>query len=147
MLDYDPVTGVFTWKVMLSPKALVGTTAGSEYDTGYIIISIDGVKYGAHNLAWLYVYGELAMTDHKNDIKNDNRIDNLQKATYSQNNHKKYSYNPLGVKGVRFRSGLYEANIRIDGRITCLGKFNTAEEAGKAYQEAAQLHYGEFACG
>lgn len=145
LLSYDEITGVFRWKVSLSPKAPVGQIAGSEYVNGYIFICIGGTRHGAHALAWLYVHGELTLVDHKNRIRNDNAIANLRPATYSKNNHNKYSYNPLGRRGVRFRSGKYEANIRINGIVTRLGFYATLEEAAKAYEEAARTYFGEFA--
>ena len=144
LLDYDPETGIFKWKKFMSSKAPIGGIAGTEYTNGYVLICIRGRRYGAHALAWFYVYGELTLVDHKDNQRYNNALSNLQKVTTSQNNHKKYTYNPLGIKGVRFRSGKYEANIRIEGRITCLGKFNTPEEAGQAYQDAARQYFGEL---
>lgn len=85
------------------------------------------------------------MPDHKDDMPWNNAIDNLHPATFSQNNHKKYTYNPHGHKGVRFRSGCYEAHIRIDGVVTRIYKGNSLEEAANAYKTAAREHFGEFA--
>lgn len=147
LLDYDPITGDFIWKVALSAKIRVGDFAGSIDSKGYIKICIGGIRYGAHALAWLYIYGELTMVDHEDNIPSNNAIGNLRKASYSQNNHRRLMYNPLGHIGVRYRSGAYEAHIRIEGIITRIGKYDTVEEAAIAYKEAAKKHFGDFANG
>lgn len=146
VLDYDPLTGIFTWKVSLGSKGKVGQVAGSTGDNnkGYIIIGIDGERYGAHQLAWFYIHGVVVMIDHKDGKPANNPIDNLQPSTYEQNNRKKYNHNPLGYKGVRFRYGKFHAHIRINGIITRIGSYDTAWEAGEAYATAANEIYGTF---
>lgn len=143
-LRYDPETGVFTWLINQG-KARAGDEAGSIDSKGYIKISVCGHRHGAHQLAWLYMYGKLAMIDHKDNVPHNNKLSNLRKATYSQNNHKRQLYNPLGHTGVRFRSGKYQAHIRINGVITRIGAYDTLEEASGAYKKAAIKYFGEFA--
>jgi hypothetical protein len=61
ILEYDPVSGVFVWKVKTAKKIAVGSEAGVIKPVGsgvYRYIAIDGERYLAHRLAWLYVYGE-----------------------------------------------------------------------------------------
>jgi Recombination endonuclease VII/HNH endonuclease len=57
VLDYDPETGVFTWKVLLSKNVPVGSRAGRVWGRRYRFIGIDRKSYLASRLAWLYVYG------------------------------------------------------------------------------------------
>jgi hypothetical protein len=87
VLDYDADTGIFTWRVRLSPKGHPGTRAGSVKPDGYRKIGIDGVQHSEHRLAWLYHYGTEPppFLDHRNTLKDDNRIANLRPATMSQN--------------------------------------------------------------
>jgi hypothetical protein len=40
----------------------------------------------------------------------------------------------------------YVAQINIDGKRKWLGARSTAVKAAVLYQEAAKIHYGEFAC-
>jgi len=85
------------------------------------------------------------MLDHKNGCSYNNAIDNLQEVTYEQNNRKKFAYNPTGFKGVRqCPNGNFRASIRINGRITGLGTYRTAKEAGEAYAAKARELSGNF---
>ena len=62
LLDYDPATGVFTWKVARSNRVKVGSRAGVFHKVwpGYITFKLNTVVYYAHRLAWLYAHGEMA---------------------------------------------------------------------------------------
>lgn len=149
-LIYNSETGVFTWKKGRGPVK-AGSTAGRLHNQGYIRIAIDYKDYLAHRLAWLYVYGEWPKNeiDHINGVKTDNRIINLRQATREENcrNVKVHKRNRLGIKGVSERIDCrlrFVANIRINGLVTCLGHYETAEEAKAAYDKAALEHFGEF---
>lgn len=87
--------------------------------------------------------------DHRDRNTLDNRRQNLRYCTKAQNaqNSKIRSDNTTGKKGVSFRKeyGTYRATIRISGRGVHLGTYDTAEGAAKAYDDAARLHFGEFA--
>lgn len=146
VLDYDADTGIFTWLIALSPNGQPGTRAGSLKVDGYRKIGIDGIQHSEHRLAWLYHYGvePPPFLDHRNTLKDDNRIANLRPATSSQN---AMNRNPRQrFKGVRFQAGRYHASIRPGGagERLYLGSFATAEGAHAAYcNKAAELH-GEF---
>ena len=147
VLNYDPETGLFTWKItrQRSPK---GQIAGSETDKGYIRIEIYGKSYAAHKLAWFYIYGEWPnLLDHKNQIKGDNRISNLRLATVQQNNRNRDAQinNMLGVKGVGIHNRKYRARIRVNGTLIHLGSYRTIEEAVNARRNAEKIYFGEFA--
>lgn len=147
VLHYDPDTGIFTWRVRLSPRGNPGTRAGMVKTDGHRKIGIDGVQHFEHRLAWLYHYGvpPTGDLDHKNTVKFDNRIGNLRPATAVQN---AFNRNPrTRFKGVKFQRGRYHASIRTGGKTgkrLYLGGFATAEEAHAAYcSKAVELH-GEF---
>ena len=88
VLDYDPKTGLFHWRIDRGGrKARIGALAGSFDATGYIQIMIDGKNYKAHRLAWLYVTGNwpIGDIDHLNGERANNRWSNLREATKSIN--------------------------------------------------------------
>lgn len=135
-LDYHPETGEFYWRVGGHGRT-VGNRTG-QFDGRYIMIQLDGRKYYAHRLAWLYVHGTWPETDvdHINENKTDNRLSNLRVATRGQNmlnitgpaKHNRFS----GVRGVSPRRGRWRATI--SGRH--LGDFDTIEEAAAAREAA-----------
>lgn len=162
ILDYDPETGIFTWKrrTDLPPmangwnKRMVGARAGRISTMGHRQIGIDGTLYLAHRLAWLYVYGTPPkyQIDHINAVRDDNGIANLRESDQAQNQHNRSATAgrklPKGVRQpVRLLSGKlrYRANIVVSRKIIGLGSYDSAEEAHAAYLAAAKLHFGEFA--
>lgn len=146
-LDYDPKTGLFTFRKKKGGMP-PGSVAGYVQKDGYVAISINGIQYKAHRLAWLYVHGKFPQRhlDHINMKKDDNRLDNLREATRSQNhmNRKAYSNNKLGVKGVHMCGRRFRALIKKDGKQICLGVYAKLEDARAAYNKAAELMHGEF---
>lgn len=141
-LTYDPETGIFTGKD--------GAVLGYDSVKGYLYISVNGDRFFAHRLAWLYVHGEMpkATIDHRNHDKQDNRIANLRDATAADNQrHRRGMVNkPLQLKGVRLhRSGAFQARITYEGARRSLGTYETADEAAHAYNKAAIDVFGEFA--
>lgn len=149
VLDYNPETGVLTWRKMLSPRGVVGQTAGRVSKAGYLLVGIDGVYYLGHHLAWLHFYGEPPKSglDHRNLDKLGNSITNLREATARQNAINRAPRNKHGFKGVSYQtcSGKFKAAIRHGDRRLFLGEFDTPEEAGRAYAEKATELHGEFA--
>ena len=153
VLDYDPSTGIFRWKIIIGCNAsrhCPGDVAGAPRGPGsYVQIGIDRHRYYAHRLAWFYTYGVWPpKLDHKDLNKQNNRIKNLRLATTSQNgaNRVAQKNNRLGLKGVRKHNTpgpCYSARVMGEH----LGCFKSAEEAHQAYIEAASKKYGEFVRG
>lgn len=88
--------------------------------------------------------------DHQDGNTLNNRRYNLRPATRSQNsvNRKLNRNNTSGVKGAYFRPkvGLWESWAHLGGpKQKYLGRYKTAEEAGRAYDEAVINYYGEYA--
>ena len=149
VLNYDAATGVFVWKRALGRRIRVGSLAGTiNPDTGYRIIAIDRRLYPAHRLAWLYEHGQWpsGALDHKNRIRDDNRMANLRPATRSQNRaNSTVVHNKSGFRGAsRYGKRHWEARIVIDGKRRHLGIFGTPMEASAAYMAYAKEHFGEF---
>lgn len=90
--------------------------------------------------------------DHINGDGLDNRRCNLRMANRLENtrNRRLDADNTTGFKGIRLkpdtpRARPWEARIPINGRRVSLGHFATAEEAARAYDNAALRFFGEFA--
>lgn len=146
LLDYDSETGVFTNKVNRG-RVRVGDVAGATQAIGYVIIGVDGTRYYAHRLAWLYVHGKwpVDLIDHKDGDKANNRIGNLREASDAQNSEnigKARANNISRLLGVsRHVEGLYFSRISVNKQKRHLGYFKTAEEAHSAYLKAkSELH-------
>lgn len=150
ILHYDPITGLFTWKVDRSGAVKIGSIAGGPHNKGYWNIRVGDKKYLAHRLAWFWMTGEWPeeQIDHKDCNRRNNTWVNLREATRSQNakNTTKYKNNKSGFKGVCFskQSENYIAQIQLNGRTKFLGHFNTAEEAAEAYKIAVTWYHREF---
>lgn len=151
VLDYDPETGIFRWLKKISDKNVVGNVAGwEEGKDGYIVISIYGIKYKAHLLAWLYTYGvwPSKFLDHRDTVKSNNRISNLREATKSQNNVNKglMSNNTSGYKGITFDkyTNRWKCRLSFNGKTYDLGRYDSPKEAAKAYDKASLKYHDEF---
>lgn len=148
VLDYNPGTGVFKWKVRSSARTYPGDVAGGLEKEGYRQLTFKRRIYFEHRLAWLYVYGEWPKnkTDHINGDKADNRISNLRDVTQSQNmqNQKRaMRNNSLGFLGVRRtkRPDKFAATISINGKQRRLGWFDSPELAHEVYMQHKKIHH------
>ncbi|WP_062489353.1 HNH endonuclease signature motif containing protein [Labrenzia sp. CP4] len=74
LFNYDPETGVLTWKVSRGGQR-AGDMAGTPID-GYVQIFVDGIAYRAHRLIFKLVYGRepIGHIDHENGNRSDNRL-------------------------------------------------------------------------
>ena len=148
---FDYKDGHLIYKIKTANCIKVGKVAGHLCnDTGYIRIGIQGRLVGAHRLIWIYHNGDIPDSieiDHSNNIKHDNRIENLRLATHSQNqfNTVKYKNNTSGYKGVYFCQNKWVAEIKINGKKKYLGRYDTPELASEAYKSAAEEYHKEFA--
>lgn len=127
-----------------------GKIAGTRKKSGAIHIMLDGKKYFAHRLAFLWMTGEIPpLVDHHDGNPANNRWENLREATHSQNemNKARKRLNTSGYKGVSFskRFQKWRASCSIEGKRRNLGWFDSAEQAYVAYCNAAQEHYNQFA--
>lgn len=155
LLNYDPETGVFTWKNPTYAK-YAGRVAGKvDSITKYHRIRLGGLGvFMGHRLAWLYVHGDYDHTilciDHIDGNRSNNAIANLRLATFSQNTaHCKTRKNTkTGIKGITVTSlGRYRVIIRPygpRGEKVELGCYETLEEAAAVRLSASRKHFGPF---
>lgn len=149
LLNYEPDTGGFTWKVARRGRwgIKAGMEAGYLDGGGYRRIRIGPKNHAAHRLAFLLMNGAYptGCVDHINGDRADNRWSNLRDVSNAenlQNLRKPYSNNKTGLLGVHgVEGGRYCAQIRAGSVTRHIGIFDTPEEAHLAYIEAKRrLH-------
>lgn len=141
LLQYDPLTGVFTW--LISRGGMYkGSSAGRVGTSGHIEISLFSNRHQAHRLAFLYMIGRFPLeeTDHINRKPSDNRWVNLREVTHKQNkeNLNLQKNNTSGHIGVSWsvERGKWQAYIKHQGERIPLGRFTNLEDAIAARKEA-----------
>lgn len=151
LLNYDPKTGVFTWKAKRCGVA-IGSVAGSvDPIHGYVRVKISGSLYLAHRLAWLFVHGTWpeSEVDHIDRNRANNRLVNLRAATRGENqrNKRTYATSRSGSKGVHWHKQhrKFIASIQANKKRVHLGLFESIDQAAAAYRSAAEKLHGEFA--
>ena len=86
--DYNPDTGIFTWKKSGHGKRN-GQIAGClcKYKH-YAVVNLNKKTLYLHRLAWIYMHGSIEknmVIDHINGKRSDNRICNLRMVTFKEN--------------------------------------------------------------
>lgn len=139
LVNYNLETGKFFWK-KTTRVTIAGEEAGCVRPIGYRAISIDYVSYYAHRLAWFYVHGSWPNhhVDHKNGVRDDNRITNLADVTRSYNSHNTMKLGPkntTGFRGVTRYADKFIAQGMIEGKLEAVAMCDTPEEAAEAYKK------------
>ncbi len=138
--------GKFYRRIKNNSRHVVGEIAGSLHPKGYRYVSINKKTYAEHRLIWLYHYGQLPkIIDHINQVKDDNRIENLRQATNTQNQANKTKRKILSsvFKGVCWKKMNNKWEAQISGKY--LGLFDSEIDAAIAYNNAAVELFGEYA--
>lgn len=152
-LSYCPQSGAVRWRKMRPGPKSASDQAGCIKPDGYRYISFDRGNFLAHRLIWKIVVGRdpVQFIDHINGHPADNRWANLREASHAENmrNGRMQCNNTSGATGVRFdhQRQKWRAEIKTDGRLKFLGRFNTLEAARDAYAEASAAHHGPFVRG
>lgn len=151
LLDYDPETGIFRWKVKRGCRR-AGEITGCPNAQGHVVIGLNGEIHYAHRLAWALMRGKWPQhgIDHEDKDLANNRWRNLRAATASQSGANAWlrSDNKTGFKGVMYerRREKWRAEIRLPGgSVRFLGYFNDPEFAALAFDRAAIKERGEYA--
>src|SRR5215467_13054369 len=87
VLNYNPKTGVFRWRINKRGHARKGNRAGTITASGYRQIKLDQECFSAGPLAIFWMTGRWpkVIADHINMVRDENRWSNLREATHSQN--------------------------------------------------------------
>lgn len=109
------------------------------------------VKVKMHQMIMGYYDRKLFVIDHISRDTSDNRRCNLRFITWAQNARNR---SPLPDKKVKYKGVCYQEykgkkyyriNITIDNRKITEGRFETAEDAARRWNELARQYHGEFA--
>lgn len=109
----------------------VGDRAGTVRSGGYRQVGVRGKLIREHKLIWLMHGNDIPdgfELDHINNVRDDNRIENLRLATRGENshNHSLQRRNRFGIKGM---------GIRVRGN--CKEYIGCIRHNGKVYQKSS----------
>jgi len=142
LLDYNPKTGVFRWKISRRGNCKFGDVAGTINSNGYRVIGIDSKRYYASRLAWLFMEGYLPEyeIDHENRVEDDNKWKNIRHVSRQCNlrNRGRQRNNTSGVTGVFWAKPKkkWRAQIAISDKMKHLGYFKVFKDAVLARWQA-----------
>jgi len=145
--------GWLYWKIRPANKIHIGDLAGSLTinKNGYLRwrIRYNNKNYTVSRIIWEMHNGAIPEgmeVDHIDGDSLNNKIENLRLATQAQQayNQKLPKTNASGIKGVHKFNGQYRAQIRINGKTSHIGCYNTLKEAEDAYNTIAIKLHGEF---
>lgn len=151
ILDYNPETGVLTWKKREGLKGSWNAkyagkpafTSGNGH--GYWCGAINSKNLLAHRVIWKLVYGsEPDQIDHINGIRSDNRLENLRNVSPQENqrNCVRQRNNVSGATGVIWnkQARKWHSKIVVNGKELHLGFF-VDFEAAVAARKNAEVKY------
>jgi len=147
LLNYNPDTGIFTYRYSPQYSIKAGDVAGCLQENGYVGVFIRGRAYRLHRLAFLYMTGEFPpkSVDHINGNRSDNRWSNLRLADNKLNgrNLSMQARNKSGCLGVWWRKDrkCWAAEIRVNGEKIHLGHYKDRNKAIEV-RKAANVEYG-----
>lgn len=115
-------------------------------DKNYIVGMVNGKQNKMHRL----ILPQAEQVDHINNIRYDNRRENLRSVTNAQNQMNQLKCKTpksSRYKGVSWHKCVnkWVSYIRVDKELILLGYYNIEVEAALAYNKAASFYFGEYA--
>ncbi|MCH9621769.1 MAG: hypothetical protein S4CHLAM20_11960 [Chlamydiia bacterium] len=129
LFRYDSETGKLYWKISRTSSIKVGDEAGYLMESGYMQVHIKNKDYRLHRVVYKMCHKVEPpdYIDHINEIKTDNRIENLREIDNAHNLRR--SLKGSGVRNPSGREKKYRARPYFNGKSYGLGGFDTYEEA------------------
>ena len=135
--DYDPETGFFRVKYGR------GSLKAGDWVGKKLLVSFNCRGLATNRLAWYMGTGQDPLeleVDHIDHDRTHNYLSNLRLATRVQNMH---NVRRPGYHYEKDRNK-YRVIMKIDGKSVHIGRFDSAEEAQRAYREKAVELRGAF---
>lgn len=148
-LLYLPEKGEFWWIAARKGRDLT-RQAGTINNFGYRVIMLNGHRYVASRLAWLYMTGNLPAQeiDHINRNQSDDRWINLREVSRSENacNTATRIDNASGYRGVCWdkQKLKWKVQVSVKGGKRIQKHFEDINSAVDFYKSKAEELFGEF---
>ena len=134
----NPVTGDVI-RAAGSNRVAAGAAVGHRLSSGYMAVTLPGIrrKVYCHHVVFFLGHGIWApeagmMIDHINQVRDDNRIENLRLATALLNANN--TDLPSGASAYRTKGGIrYRAQVMVNGVRTVRAGFSSPGEASDWY--------------
>ena len=147
LFHYDAESGMLLWRNGNGRNVKAWQEAKALSNQGYYTVKINGTSYRVHRIVWLYVYGSFPKEDidHKNRIRNDNRLCNLRSVSRADNcqNISLPSHNKSGHIGVSWikSHNAWTVFIKVNKKNKWLGYFKDLDKAIAARKAGEAKHY------
>ena len=147
LFHYDAESGMLLWRYGNGRNVKPWQEAKASNGHGYYAAKINGKTYLVHRLIWLYVHGSFPnkYIDHKNKIRNDNRLCNLRDVNTTDNaqNISLPSHNKSGHIGVSWfeLQKKWTVYIKVDKKNKWLGCYKNLDDAIAARKSGEKQYY------
>ena len=135
-LRYEKTTGKLYWKKN-GIRRRMDREAGGIDKQGYRYLFVNRKWVNAAHVVWFIEKGCLPKKtmDHINGIRSDNRISNLRDVTMRDNATNTKIHREGRLPGCHFcnYTKKWRAQIKINGKRKCLGRYKTESAAHEAY--------------
>ena len=147
LFHYDAESGMLLWRYGNGRNVKPWQQAKAPNGQGYYTVKINGTNYRVHRLIWLYVYGDFPKEDidHKNRIRNDNRLCNLRAVSRTDNcqnislpNHNKSGH--IGVSWFELRK-TWTVYVKVNKKNKWLGYYKNLDDAIAARKAGEKQYY------
>jgi hypothetical protein len=144
---YDAESGMLLWRNGNGRNVKPWQQAKALNGNGYFTVKIQGNNYPVHRIIWLYVYGSFPSQDidHKNRIRNDNRLCNLRSVSRTDNcqnisipNHNKSGH--IGVSWIKSHNS-WTVFVKVNKKNKWLGYYKNLDDAVVARKAGESQYY------
>jgi hypothetical protein len=144
---YDAASGMLIWRNGNGRNVKPWQQAKALNGNGYFTVKIQNKSYPVHRIIWLYVNGNFPSQeiDHKNRIRNDNRLCNLRAVSRTDNcqNISLPRHNKSGHIGVSWfkKEKSWTVYVKVNKKNKWLGCYKNLDDAVVARKAGEAQYY------